>query len=131
MEKTQEHLENIYKQKKEVLTHLQVILSIFLCNLPMLGINPENLIAILNEGLDLAIKLNDEIFEKLFRFFINYSDIFQLYMEKIPLIIRKIYNAEEEIDIDSFVQFIWDNQDAYLSGLLNTKRNDMSQISLK
>lgn len=128
MEKTQEHLEIVYKQKKENLTHLQIILSIFLCELPILGINPKKLIDLLNEGLELAIKLKNNVFEKLFRFFLNYSEVFELFIEKLPLIIQKNYIAEEKSNIDSFVQFIWDNQDLYLTGLLNTKINIMFQI---
>lgn len=128
MAKTQEQLEIVYKQKKENLTHLQIILSIFLCELPLLGINSKKLIDLLNEGLELAIKLKNNVFEKLFRFFINYSEVFELFMEKLPLIMQKIYIAEEQSNVDSFVQFIWDNQDAYLTGLLNTKINIMFQI---
>jgi hypothetical protein len=41
---------------------------------------------------------------------------------------KKIYSEEEEFNIDSFVQLIWENQDAYLTGLLNTKIKDMYQI---
>lgn len=127
MEKTQEHLETVYKQKKENLTHLQSILSLFLINLPMLALNSKKLIDLLNEGFKLAIKIKNTIFEKMFRFFINYSETFRLFMEKLPLIIQKIYMAEEKSNIDSFVHFIWENQDAYLTGLLNTKIKTMFQ----
>lgn len=128
LEKTEEHLYIVYKQKKEDLTHLQTILSIILFSLPTLGINPQFFIDLLNEGLELAIKLKNKVYENTFRFFISYTEAFLLFMEKLPLIIQKMYISEGKSNIDSFVQFIWDNQDAYLTGLLNIKINTMFQI---
>ncbi len=128
MEKTRENLLSVYNQKKEDIRHLQIILSITLFDLPIIAINPSEFTRLLREGLGLAIRLEEKLFETMFRFYIIYSKLFELLLAKMPLTLQKIYIAEGKSVVDPFVQLIWDSEDLYLTGLLKNIYDTISQI---